>query len=284
MYSRQAGAWAGTRLQVAATPVTVTFTKAQNDGRICRVRPEVWNGSGMQRAVILSVVTDRRLDVGPDGTPCWPLATFDKDGSGGGVMFARTVTFTSATNIDQGITFLRDKVIPLLHEQKGFRGVTVSADETAGVLGVLSLWDTEEERDASEGPLAATRREHQQLMGGEVAVENFEEMVRDVTEPPSVGSWLLLRRVSMDPANIDENVEFFRREVLPQIKAGRGFRAVRNMINRQTGEGMVGTLWADRAAMEAAAEAAEERRRRVEPRVTFGEQSMRTIVYVDMLT
>lgn len=199
-------------------------------------------------------------------------------------MFTRMVTFIETTDIDQGVAFLHDRVIPLLHEQKGFRGMTASADRSAGVLGVLSLWDSEEERDASNDSLAAARQEHRQIMGGEVAVENFEEMVWEVAEPPSVGSWLLLRRVSMDPAKIDENVDFFRREVLPQIKAGPGFRAVRNMINRQTGEGMVGTLWTDRAAMEAAAEAAEERRRRAEPRVTFGEQSMREIVYIDMLT
>jgi heme-degrading monooxygenase HmoA len=87
----------------------------------------------------------------------------------------------------------------------------------------------------------------------------------------------------MDPAKIDENVDFFKREVVPQIKASPGFRALRNMINRQTGEGMVGTVWTDNASMEAAAEAAEARRQQAaQQRVTFGEQSRREIVFADM--
>jgi len=78
-----------------------------------------------------------------------------------------------------------------------------------------------------------------------MTIETFEELVLDVIEAPVVGSSLLIRRVSMDPAKVDENVDFFKREVLPQIKANPGFRAAREMINRQTGEGMVGTVWTD---------------------------------------
>jgi hypothetical protein len=48
----------------------------------------------------------------------------------------------------------------------------------------------------------------------------------------------------MAPAKIEEILGFFRRDVLPRMKAQPGFCAVRNMINRQTGEGMVGTVWA----------------------------------------
>jgi heme-degrading monooxygenase HmoA len=71
--------------------------------------------------------------------------------------------------------------------------------------------------------------------------------------------------------------------VLPQIKANPGFCAVRNMINRQTGEGIVGTVWADKASTDAAAEAGEARREQAVQRgVTFGEQTKREIVFVDL--
>jgi heme-degrading monooxygenase HmoA len=198
-------------------------------------------------------------------------------------MFARTVTFTGATDIDAGMRYLQDTVAPLLREQKGFRGVTASADRFSGVLGVLSLWETEADRDASESTLVKAREEGQRVIGGEMTVEHFEELLVEVDQPPTVGCSLLLRRLSMDPGKIEENLGFFRREVLPQIKANPGFCAVRNMINRQTGEGMVGTVWADRASIDAAAEAAEARRQQAEQRgVTFGEQSKREIVFVDL--
>ncbi len=198
-------------------------------------------------------------------------------------MFTRTVTFTGATDIDAGVRYLRDTVAPLLREQKGFRGMTASADRSGGVLGVLSLWETEAERDASDRALVMAREEGLRLIGGEMTVENFEELLVEIAKPPVVGCSLLLRRISMDPAEVEENLGFFQREVLPQIKANSGFCAVRNMINRQTGAGMVGTVWADEASMDAAAEAGEARRQQAaQRRVTFGEQRKREIVFLDL--
>jgi len=198
-------------------------------------------------------------------------------------MFTRTVTFTGVTGIDAGVRYLQDTVAPLLAEQKGFRGVSASADRSRGVVGVLSLWETEADRDASASTLANARQEGLQIIGGEMTVEHFEELLYEVEQPPKVGCSLLLRRISMDPAKIEENLAFFRREVLPQFKAQPGFCAVRNMINRQTGEGMVGTVWTDKASVDAAAEAAEARRPQAEQRgVTFGEQRKLEIVFADL--
>jgi len=197
-------------------------------------------------------------------------------------MHTRVVTFSGATDLDGGIRFVREQVAPLLRQQHGYRGMTASVDRASGVLGVLSMWDSEADREASDSALTKTRDEGQHIIGGSMTVETFEEMVLTIVGPPTVGASLLIRRVSMEPARIDENVDFFQREVLPQMKAEPGFRAVRNMINRQTGEGIVGTVWKDTASMEAAAAAAEARRQRLRPQVTFGEQSRREVAFVDL--
>jgi heme-degrading monooxygenase HmoA len=202
---------------------------------------------------------------------------------GGTTMFTRTVTFTGATDIEAGTRYLRDTVVPLLREQAGFRGVVASADRSGGVLGVLSLWDTAADRDASESTLVKAREEGQRVIGGQLSVEQFEELLLEVDTPPAPGRCLLLRRISMDPARIDENLGVFTQQVLPQIKAQPGFCAIRTMMNRQTGQGMVGTIWADQASMDAAAEAGEARRERAAQQgVTFGEQTKREIVLVDL--
>jgi len=198
-------------------------------------------------------------------------------------MYARAVTYTGAASIDAGVRYLKEVAVPLLRQQRGFRGVTASADRSGGVLGVLSLWGTEADRDASESTLVKAREEGQQVIGGTFTVEHFEELLAETARPPAAGCSLLIRRLSMDPAKIEENLGFFKQDVLPQITAGPGFCAVRNMINRQTGEGLVGTVWADKAAMDAAAEAGEARRRQAARRgVTFGEQSKREIVFADL--
>jgi hypothetical protein len=61
-------------------------------------------------------------------------------------MHTRVLTFTGPKNIDDGVAFVRDNAVPVLQEQKGYRGITASADRGGGVLGILSLWETEADR------------------------------------------------------------------------------------------------------------------------------------------
>ena len=197
-------------------------------------------------------------------------------------MFTRVVQFAGAKDIDGGVAFVRDTVLPVLRQQSGFRGVTASADRSGGVFGVLTLWETEANRDASESALLKVRDEGAKFIGGEMTVELYEEMVLKAVGPPREGASLLIRRVSMDPAKIDENLDFFKETVLPQIKASPGFVAVRNMINRSTGDGIVGTVWVDAASMDAAAEAAQQRQAQAAGRVSFGDQSKREVLFVEL--
>jgi hypothetical protein len=63
------------------------------------------------------------------------------------------------------------------------------------------------------------------------------------------------------------------------MKAAPGLLSIRNMINRSTGEGGVGTIWADEKAMEASeATAAERRQRALERGVQISEPSYRTLL------
>ena len=198
-------------------------------------------------------------------------------------MHTRVLTFSGAKDIDGGVSYVRDTVLPQLTGMKGFRGVTMSGDRKGGVLGILSLWETEAAREESFAPLAGARDEGVRIVGGALTVENFEEIVVVIDQPPAVGKSLLVQRVSMDPSTVDDNIAFFTSEIVPLIKANLGFMALRNMINRETGESLVGTVWTDESAMRAAAEAALERRPRGEARgVRFGESSFREILFADL--
>ena len=198
-------------------------------------------------------------------------------------MHTRLLTFTDAKNIDGGVDFLRQKVVPILNEQKGYRGVSASADRSGGVLGILSLWETESDREASESALAKARQEGLDITGGQLTVETFEQLLSEVADPPGPGSALMVTRISMDPAKIDENLAFFKSDILPRIKANAGFQAVRNMIDRKAGHGLVGTVWANQDAMKAAAAEAQSRRQEAIARgVSFGDVSYREILFADM--
>ena len=197
-------------------------------------------------------------------------------------MFSRVLTFRGAKNIHGGVGVVRD-TLPVLRGLKGYRGVTASADRDGGVFGILSLWETEADRDASLDALAGARQQGLDVLGGDLTVESFEELVVEMASPPPVGSALMVTRISMDPSKIDENVGFFKSSILPRITAAPGFLALRNMIDRKTGRGAVGTVWTDQAAMKSAAAEAQARRDEGRARgVKFEEDSYREILFADM--
>lgn len=198
-------------------------------------------------------------------------------------MYARVLTFTGVSNIDAAVRFLQETGLPVARSQRGYKGLSASADRAGGVLGILSLWESQADRDASDSALVKTREEAAGQFGATMTVETFEERVVEVSRPPTVGSALMVTRISMDPAKVDENIEYFQGEVVPQIKAIPGFRALRNMINPETGEGIVGTAWDDEQALQAAAAAAQARRADAVGRgVRFGDTSYREIVFIDV--
>ena len=197
-------------------------------------------------------------------------------------MFVRIVTFTGAKDIDGGLQFVKETVAPLLRQQTGWQGTTASGN-SSGEFSVLSQWATMADLDASESALQKVRSEGQKIIGGDMTVDVGEQVVFDVLKPPHLGAKLLLRPISMDPAKVDENTEFFKSTVLPQIRATAGYLALRNIINRESGRGAVGSLWESDEALEAAAAAAEERAPMGEQRgISFAPFSKRETLFADL--
>jgi heme-degrading monooxygenase HmoA len=198
-------------------------------------------------------------------------------------MYTRVVTLSGVQDVDAVVEHLRETAVPAIRAQKGYKGFSVSVDRAGGVVGTLSMWETEADRDASDSALAKLRDDAAAKFATDMKVDSLEDQVLEMSQPPAVGGRLMVTSISMDPAKIDENIEHFKREILPQIKAAPGFRALRNMLNRQTGEGMVGSIWDDDQSRQAAADAAKARRSEANARgVNFGETSFREIVLVDM--
>jgi hypothetical protein len=197
-------------------------------------------------------------------------------------MHARITTISGVTRIDEGVQYLRDEVVRPVQEQVGYRGLTANCDREAGIVSVLTLWETREDLDASESAVEKVRREAATAFGGKTEfVERYEQTVAEVgQDPPTASTRLQIRRIKMDPAKVDENVEFFKSSVVPEILATPGCQGLRQMIDRASGEGAVGILWADARAMEASNAGQEERRAMAASRgVEFGELMQREVLF-----
>jgi hypothetical protein len=188
------------------------------------------------------------------------------------------------TDIEGAAAILESQVAPGLKGSKGYAGITASADRQAGVVGVLATWETEADLDASDAGAAKLRGDAVKSIGGKVgSVGSYELMVLEVAGPASPGDAVLIIPSSMDPAKVEENTEFFKATVLPQIKAIPGLRIVRNMVNRQTGQGRVGIVLADDAGVAAYQSGFEERRRQAAERgVKLEEPTRREVIFTDI--
>ncbi|MBV9661506.1 MAG: hypothetical protein JO337_10140 [Acidimicrobiales bacterium] len=198
-------------------------------------------------------------------------------------MHVRITTATGVTNLDAGVAVIRDEILPGLRQQNGFRGLAVSGDRASGMAMVLSQWDSAADLDASESVAEKARNDAMKAMGGEMTVARFEQVLWEVVTQPSAGSKLQVRDIKMDPARIDENLAFFEEAVVPEMKKAKGFLAVRNMINRDTGGGRVGTLWADDESVQAWMARTEERRAIArEHGVEFGQDRLLEVLLAAM--
>jgi len=199
-------------------------------------------------------------------------------------MHVRITTLAGASDIDAGVALLRDQVLPQLQQQRGFRGLSAAGDRTAGVVTVLSMWDSQADLEASESVADKARADAAAVMGGELSVERYEQTVWTVGDTrPGPGARLHIRHVKVDPARIDENLEFFRQTVVPQMKARPGFLAVRHLIDRSTGEARVGSVWADQGSLSASLAQSEQRRAMATDRgVEFGDDQVLEVLFTAM--
>lgn len=196
-------------------------------------------------------------------------------------MHVRVTTGSGVTDIDAGLKVVTGEVLPRVKEQAGFRGLSMSGDRPSGVVTVLTQWDDKEAMEASNSVAEKARSDAMAAMGGQMAVATFEQLVWEVEVRPEPGSKLHIREIRMAPDQIDSNVQFFKDTVVPQMRAVQGFLAVRNLMDRATGEGRVGTMWADNDALQASLAQTEERRAQAAGRgVQFGNDTFLEVLFV----
>lgn len=199
-------------------------------------------------------------------------------------MHVRITTVTGASNIDGGLAVLRDQVLPQMQQQTGFRGLSASGDRAAGVVTVLSVWDSQADLEASESAADKARGDAVRIMGGEASVERYEQTVWTVADTrPGPGAKLHIRHFKIDPARIEENLEFFRRTVVPEMKARPGFLAVRQLIDRSTGQGRAGSVWTDEDSLSGSLAQSGQRQALAKDRgIEFGEDRVLEVLFTAM--
>ena len=193
----------------------------------------------------------------------------------------RITQLEDVKDVDKATAVLRDEILPGIKGLKGFRGITASADRSTGTVAILSMWDSEADQRASAEAITQLRDSATESIGGRLGeVRSYEQLLQEVTAPPEPGSRLLVTPTKMDPGKIEQNLAFFKANVLPDIMSIPGFRAVRYLVDRQAGEGMVGVVLTDESSVKEAEARAEKRRgAAAQQGVELGQRVQREVIF-----
>ncbi len=154
-------------------------------------------------------------------------------------MFTRTNTFeASPARLDDGLSFARDKVAPLVATLAGNRGMSVLLARDTGRCMVNSVWMTKEAMLASDTSLSSLREEGGRILGTPAAVEEWEIALMHERHPVEVGCGLRVTRVTFDPADADAVIDTIRTTTIPSLELLPGFCRMTFLIDRSGGKAM----------------------------------------------
>ena len=114
------------------------------------------------------------------------------------------------------------------------------------------MWATAQALGASEQVGISSRTQSAAATGGSIVnVERGEQVIADRAQPPKAGSFVRLNTITGDPKKIDDAIKFVEKQVLPVLKALKGYRALLMSVDRLTGRSTVSTVWETIADLEA---------------------------------
>jgi len=169
-------------------------------------------------------------------------------------MFIRgTRVQTPPEKIDQAIENFQKQVIPSVRSAPGYLGATLLVDRKTGSGVGITYWQTAKHLSASEQVGIQTRTQAaKNVLGTQIInVERAEVVIMDRAQPPKSGTFSRVNTISGDPDKVDAATVFVRNQVLPVLKALKGYRATIMAVDRQTGRSVVSTGWDTREDLEA---------------------------------
>lgn len=173
-------------------------------------------------------------------------------------MYARTsIIHADPGKIEDGITLVRDQILPTVSSIDGCIGMSLLVDRDSGRCVATTAWDTEQALQSSAATVRPLRDQAEQALGAgasDVASWEVAAVHRDHAVPE--GACARVTWVTADPATADRAVDIYKMVVLPKVQAFDGFCSASLMINRENGRA-VGTVTFDsREQLEATREAA----------------------------
>jgi quinol monooxygenase YgiN len=168
------------------------------------------------------------------------------------MLHARSSTIQAQpSSIDAGIAYVRDELLPAVQELDGCIGMSLLVDRNSGRCIATTAWEDQAAMRASAERARRLRDQAAARFGGTVGkVEEWEIAVLRRDHRTGDGACARATWATADPARIDQNLEYYRTVLLPEMENLEGFCSVSLLIDRASGRAVSCASFESREAME----------------------------------
>src|SRR5919202_5485275 len=132
-------------------------------------------------------------------------------------MYARSTTvLADPRSIDDGVTYLREKVLPTLEGTAGCIGLSMLTDRESGRCIAATAWETDEAMRATTQQVRPIRNQLVQRLGGEDAeVREWEIGVVHRRRPAGDGASAQVTWARIQPNLVPDLLDAYRINLMP---------------------------------------------------------------------
>ena len=166
-------------------------------------------------------------------------------------MYARTATVHGDPGtIDDGVAFLRDRVMPAVEGLPGYVGLSMLADRDTGRCIATTSWADEAAMTTSGEQVRALRARFAEILGGPLELQTWEiAVLHRVHEAPD-GACTRVTWTRTDPSRVEQVLDAYRVSLLPRLEGLDGFCSASLLVDPRQGRAAESVTYADRMTLE----------------------------------
>ena len=166
-------------------------------------------------------------------------------------MYARSTSIRgNLSNLDAGIAYVRDEVMPSIKQTDGCVGLSLLADRESGRCIVATAWVDEEAMRATAAEDRTVQHRLIHTLGGEHAdVQEWEIAVLHRERPAGDGAGAQVTWARTPPNHLNELLDAYRHNLMPRLQQLMGFDSLSMLVDRRTGRTVSVTAFETRDAL-----------------------------------
>jgi hypothetical protein len=166
------------------------------------------------------------------------------------MFYVRTSYLTGdPADLDTSLAALKTDAPKILGDLPGYVGLSIFVDRELGKMMTASWWESPEAREASDTAIAERRAELFAPFARTVAFDRWEAPAYTADPDVEADAGFRMSCFTFDPANVDDVIAGYEKITMPGLSEIPGFLSTALLVDRAAGQGRVGAIYRDRAAL-----------------------------------